>query len=169
MSYEAGRTETRRHSRPSTADLAKPRLASLLANWLSSLMAIRIVLSANSGRMPSKHYTTSRKQMRVTITDRVKHIPEGFGLVQHATERLEEVLGQSTGLVSAEWDRSEDEKGRTLYTLRLNDFTGEVVARFAPDELRSSAQTDFRIYRLWGDLLQARNQKQLESLTGAGA
>jgi hypothetical protein len=89
-----------------------------------------------------------------------------YPLLQQATRRLEEAVGQSTGPVTGQWDRTEDDKGRTLYTLHLKDFTGEVMGRFAPDELRSPEQTSYRMYRLWGDLLQVRTQKQLEELAG---
>jgi hypothetical protein len=104
--------------------------------------------------------------MNVNYTDSVKDWREGFPLAQQATKRLEEVLGQSAKLVSAEWDRTEDEKGRALFLLRLKDFTGEVSRKLAPDDLRSSARTSFRMHQLWGNLLQVRNQRLLDDLTG---
>jgi hypothetical protein len=106
--------------------------------------------------------------MIVKYAESVKQWGEGYTLAQQGTRRLDEVLGPSAAMATVEWDRGEDEKGRTLLTLRLSDFSGEVTARFAPDELRSSAQTSFRLNLLWGHLLQIRNQKQLEKLTGTG-
>ena len=93
--------------------------------------------------------------MNIKYTDNVKQWVEGYPLVQQATNRLKEVLGESAGLVTGEWDRTEDEKGRAVATLRLRDPNGEVVRKFTPDELRSPAQTAFGLYQLWGRLIQA--------------
>jgi hypothetical protein len=85
-------------------------------------------------------------------------------LAAHANRALSEVLGPSAGLVAAEWDRTEDTRGRPLITLRLADHTGAVTGAFAPDELRSYPALRNRLYRLWGDLLQVRNHQQLQEL-----
>jgi hypothetical protein len=106
--------------------------------------------------------------MNINYTDRVKKWDEGFPLVQQATNRLQEILGEDAGLVTGEWDRTEDEKGRTLLTLRLKDATGEVVGKIELDELRSRAETSFRLHSLWGDLLHAQNVKRLKDLNGTG-
>lgn len=106
--------------------------------------------------------------MKVTYTEKARQKAEQFGLLQQATTRLEDALGGSSDLVTAQWDRTEDEKGQPLYVLRLKDFTDEVTGRFSLDELQSPAQTSFRVYRLWGDLLHIQNQKLLDGLTGAG-
>src|SRR4051812_15049449 len=100
----------------------------------------------------------------VTYSEKAKEEKEGHALLQKATARLEEVLGPSAGLVSAAWDRTQDERGRVLYTLRLSDFTGEVFAAFTPDELRSSAHLRSRLLDLWGDLLQVRSNTQVKKL-----
>jgi hypothetical protein len=105
--------------------------------------------------------------MNIKYTDRIKQWDDGYTLTQHATNRLAEVLGNSAAVVTGEWDSIEDERGRTLLTLRLKDHTGQVFGKFAPEELRSPAQTSFRLYRLWGDLLQARSMKQLEGMNSA--
>jgi hypothetical protein len=105
--------------------------------------------------------------MNVTYTDRAKQWGEAFVLLQQATKRLEEILGPSAGLVRAEWDRTEDARGRPLYTLRIADWAGSVSATFTPAELRDSEQMHYCLVRLWGDLLQVRSHKQLEELTGA--
>ncbi len=106
--------------------------------------------------------------MNVTYSESVRQWGEGLTLAQQGTKRLEEVLGPSAGLATAEWDRAEDDKGRALFTLRLRDFTGEVTRRFPPDELRSSSLTSFHMYRLWGDLQQIHLQKQLDDLMRRG-
>ena len=106
--------------------------------------------------------------MNVVYTDAAKEAGDQYVLLQQATKRLEEILGQYASQITARWDRTEDDKGRTLYLLQLEDFTGEVAARFAPDDLRSPTQTAFRLRRMWIDLLQLSNELQLEKLTGKG-
>lgn len=107
--------------------------------------------------------------MNVTYSESVRQWGDGFTLAQQGTKRLEEALGSSAGQATAEWDRTEDEKGRALFTLRLRDFTGEVTTRLAPDDLRSQALASSRMYVLWAHLLQIRNQKHLDGLMEKGA
>jgi len=57
--------------------------------------------------------------MNVTYADNIQQGGEGYLLIQQATRRLEEILGLSSGLVSAEWDREVDKTGRSLYRLTL--------------------------------------------------
>lgn len=106
--------------------------------------------------------------MNVTYTDQTRQRGEEHALLQQATNRLEEILGPSAARVKAEWERREDARGRTLYTLHLSDWTGDVKADFSPDELKSANQLRYRLHRLWGDLLQVRSQKQLDQLSGDG-
>lgn len=106
--------------------------------------------------------------MNVEFDDSVKQWGEGYTLAQQATKRLESVLGPSASTVEAMWTRTEDDRGRVVLTLQLGDHTGYVAGKFAPDELRSAAQTSFRMHRLWGDLLQTRNERHLAELTGTG-
>ncbi len=105
--------------------------------------------------------------MNVTYSDQSKQGPEGSALLQQATRRLHAVLGPAAETVQAEWDRTQDPKGRPLYTLRISDGTDSVTASFAPDELESPFQAEFRLLRLWDNLLQKRNQRQLEELLKA--
>src|SRR5439155_11030490 len=108
------------------------------------------------------------RAMNIKYSDRVKQWAEGYPLVEQATNRLPEVLGKYAEVVIGEWDRAEDEKGRAVATLRLRDPNGEVVRKFTPDELRSPAQTAFGLYQLWGRLIQARLDKQIEGLGETG-
>ena len=85
--------------------------------------------------------------------------------VDSATKLLDEVLGTSRELVSVDWDLGEDGQGRSVLTLKLSDFTGTVTGTFAPDELAKTQHMKTRLFKLWGDLLQIRNTKQLESIT----
>jgi hypothetical protein len=70
--------------------------------------------------------------------------------------------------MKAEWDQIEDNKGRPLYTLRISDGEEVVTASFSPEELVSPTHMRVRLYRLWGDFLQIRNQKQLQALSEGG-
>jgi hypothetical protein len=87
-----------------------------------------------------------------------------YTLAKKATELLGEVPGSNPWLVTAEWDRGEDDRSRAVVTLRLSDYTGSVTGVFDPKELESPSQTRKRLYRLWGDLLQARSHRQLQDL-----
>jgi phosphoribosylglycinamide formyltransferase-1 len=112
-----------------------------------------------------------RSTMNVTYSDGVKERGERYELLQQATKGLEEVLGPAAASAKAEWDRTEDPKGRTLYTLRVSDWTGSAAASFAPEELTSATHMRVRLHHLWGDLLGARSRKQLQELmetNGAG-
>ena len=102
--------------------------------------------------------------MNVTYTEKAKQSVEHFALLQKATKRMEEALKDATGLETAVWDLTEDGKGGPLYVLRLKDSISEVTGRLASDEIQSPAQTSFRVYRLYGKLLQNRTQKQLDKL-----
>jgi hypothetical protein len=103
--------------------------------------------------------------MKVVYTEKAKQRGEGLALVQHATQRLEEIV-PSTGPVVAEWDRTEDHTGRPRYLLKLSGFDSEVRDEFAPDELASDPEMGVRLSRLWGDLLQVRSHKLIQELIG---
>jgi hypothetical protein len=107
--------------------------------------------------------------MNVTYSPRIERGGQGHRLLEQATQLLEEVLGQSAGLVAAEWDQLVDERGRKYYILNLSDpGAGTRTVKFAPGELSSPTHLRYRLYRLWGDLLQDRSHKQLKELTRAG-
>jgi hypothetical protein len=102
--------------------------------------------------------------MNVSYTEKARQSGEGYALLEQATKRLEEVLGEEASRVSAEWDRTEDEKGQPLYALTLRDASDKVTGRLAPDELLSPPSTRFRLRRLWGDLLHARTENYFRGL-----
>ncbi len=102
--------------------------------------------------------------MNVTYSEKARQGGRVFTLLQQATKQLEEVLGPSAEQVTVEWDCGPDERGRALYTLRIQDHTGEASTRFAPEELESSSHLRFRLLDLWGDLLQRRSDAQLKRL-----
>jgi hypothetical protein len=47
-----------------------------------------------------------------------------------------------------------------LSRLTIRDVTGEAFTDFADDELQNPLHMKVRLYRLWGDLLQVRNNQQ---------
>ena len=105
--------------------------------------------------------------MNVTYRETARQPGEGYSLLQQATEQLKEVLGPSADQVSVEWDRSQDDRGRILYTLTISDQTGEARATFAPGELASPTQMRMRLYRLWGGLAPAALRRTGEKVAGA--
>src|SRR5438552_574965 len=104
--------------------------------------------------------------LQVTWADDLEKDGELFTAVQGANKVLEEELGRSVGLVTANWRPVRDNRNRSLLELTLTDvFTkSQVAERFAPDDLRNTAQVGSRFHRLWGNLLQARSEAQIQRL-----
>ncbi len=102
--------------------------------------------------------------MNVKYSDKAKQSGEEYVLLEQATQSLERLAGPSAASVSAEWDRSHDERGRTRYTLTLSDMSGEVSATFTPNELRSPSRMRSQLLEVWGDLLQRRSHAQMKKL-----
>jgi hypothetical protein len=98
--------------------------------------------------------------MNVIYQEKAKERKTDLSLLQHASRVLEEVIGRSADRITAEWDRTEDPKGRLLYTLDLRDGSSQIQAYFSPEELTSPAYMRVRLYRVWGDLLQVRSDEQ---------
>jgi hypothetical protein len=105
----------------------------------------------------------------LVFSDNVRQSKELYELAQQANALLEEVLGPSADLVSAEWERSKDAKGRDLLNLRIADWSGSESAIFAPLELKETAGLRWRLNRLWGDLLQTQSHKLLDKLLQTSA
>lgn len=99
--------------------------------------------------------------MSVIYSPEVRQVTDGMPLLEKASSLLSEVLGKwPSEQVKADWQRVEDFQGRAIYRLTLRDFTGEASTDFAPDELENPLHMKFRMYRLWGDLLQVRSDQQ---------
>jgi hypothetical protein len=99
--------------------------------------------------------------MDVRYSPEVKQSADGLTLLERASTLLAEILGpQSSEMVKAEWNRVQDHQGRTLYRLTIRDHTGEVSTDFTPADLQNPMHLKYRLYRLWGDLLQIRNDHQ---------
>ena len=99
--------------------------------------------------------------MDVQYSPEVRQWAEGLKLLEQASTLLANILGpRSSQQVRAEWNRVQDHQGEALYRLTIRDYTGEVSTDFAPDELQNPLHMRVRLYRLWGDLLQVRNNQQ---------
>lgn len=99
--------------------------------------------------------------MEIKYSPEVQQWVEGMPRLQQASNLLAEILGpQSSQLVTGDWRRLQDAKGRIVYRLTIRDFAGEAFTEFAPDELENPLHMKVRMYRLWGDLLQVRNNQQ---------
>jgi hypothetical protein len=103
----------------------------------------------------------------VKFSDGVRENPFYFRLVRQVSAELEAISGASAVFVEVEWDRVRDTEGRVLYTLDLRDFVARVALAFTPAQLEHGREIRGTLYRLWGDLLQERNHKQLRDLLGA--
>lgn len=101
--------------------------------------------------------------MNATYSETIKQDP----LVQQATACLEEILRSSAFAdeVRAEWDRGQDPKGRTLYTLRLSAWGESVSASFTPRDLRDRREVRWRLLDLWDNMLRLRIEQSLKNLS----
>src|SRR5258707_741156 len=97
--------------------------------------------------------------MNITYTEKARQ-SRGYELLRKASDRLMEIVRDPTEPMSAEWDRTEDEKGGDVYVLRLKDPYGDLSREFTPDDLRSANQTAFGLYRIWGDLHAVQTRKR---------
>ena len=108
--------------------------------------------------------------MDVQYSPEARQSPE-VKLLEQASALLADIMGpQSSQLVKAEWTCLQDRQGRVLYRLTVRDFAGEASTDFALDELQIPLHMRFRMSRLWGDLLQVRNNIQhqhIQSLLGS--
>jgi hypothetical protein len=87
--------------------------------------------------------------------------------VRAASQTLDQVGGASGRLVTAEWTLASDASGRRQVVLRLSDFTGVgTEAVFDPGDFADERLLRFRLYTVWGDLLQARSHRQFDVLSG---
>jgi hypothetical protein len=102
--------------------------------------------------------------LTTVVGGELKQVDSLRHMVREATELLEEIVGNSSGIVTAQWERAEAAGGETVVTLRLSDFLGSVTATFEPKELRNKDHLGLRLRRVWGDLLQARSERQLKEL-----
>jgi hypothetical protein len=107
--------------------------------------------------------------MKVAYSEKARRSND-FLRLEQATTLLEDVLGTPAGYVEAEWDQTEDTKGRTLYHLRLRDPISAEVAMgsFTPQDLAAPAHMRVRLLRLWGEMLQAHSHKLLKSMAESG-
>jgi hypothetical protein len=100
----------------------------------------------------------------VTYSDAIQQDPQALALVQRGTGRLEEIVGRSASRVSAAWDRSQDNRGRPVLTLRIWDSDDEATVSFTLSQLEDELTRDILLYDVWGDLLQSRNNRQVQAL-----
>jgi hypothetical protein len=75
-------------------------------------------------------------------------------------------MGFSASRSKAEWILTHDNRKREIIELRVSDWTGSVGYRFAPDELFDREHIEYRLGRLWGDLLMVRSHVQMDGHLG---
>lgn len=104
----------------------------------------------------------------LTIDPRIVADDRLLSLVDKANRLLESELGPSGDTVSASWQLDElleDNQGRSQLWLEIEDWSGRVKTELSREELASPRQTSARLVRLWGDLLQIRSHRQIETVT----
>jgi hypothetical protein len=90
--------------------------------------------------------------MSIQQTPGLLQSPEYAALVTKADSLLASELGQTA---SATWDLVNDERGRPLLKLKVDDpFSGQGTWSFAPDELRNERHLLSRLHDLKGSLVR---------------
>src|SRR5262245_14808261 len=102
--------------------------------------------------------------MKVTYHQALQNDQRLSRAAEQATATLEAVLNHFKDSVDVEWDRTEDERGRPVVALRLADWSGSVLGKLTPEELRDPVVTKIRLQRLWDDLLQVRSGAHVKQL-----
>ena len=105
----------------------------------------------------------------VKIDREIESDPGLLADVQRANASLEDELGGSAGTVSAAWTLRRNARDELSIRLTIRDWTGQVHADFALEELESGWRTKGRLIRLWGDLLQIRSHHLLDEIRSAAA
>jgi hypothetical protein len=105
--------------------------------------------------------------MNVIYSDKARQSTEVYPLLHQATQYLEQALGKSAGQAKVEWDRQENGDGQTRYDLRLSHGQESVSSSLTQEELQSQFDMEFRLLDLWGDLLEQRQERQLQELQEA--
>ena len=109
---------------------------------------------------------TEEAGMKIEYSEAAKpwgESPEG----RMVAEKLQEVLKRATDPVEIRWDRVEDDDGRPVYELTLSDAKASVSDQFSPEDLKSPTRQwhwQYRLYSLWGDLLQVWNHQQIAEM-----
>ena len=104
--------------------------------------------------------------MERMIAPEIKNRPGLEGRVAARPDLLVAEMGSSASSAKAEWTLSQDTRSRDVIELRVSDWTGTVGYRFAPDELESRDHMQYRLHRLWGDLLMVRSHVQMDGRLG---
>ena len=123
-------------------------------------------LGGVSSRTRSSEISIRSERMRRQILPEIKSRPDLEPDVSVATDLLERELGASAATATADWSLTHDSRHRELIELRVSDWTGSVSYRFAPDELKDQNHMQYRLHRLWGDLLMVRSHVQMDGHLG---
>jgi hypothetical protein len=92
----------------------------------------------------------------------IRQSPELYGLVEKATRRLDEIVGEHRSLAEAEWDTAEDaNKQKGLVTLTIRELPEEVRGSMAREDLERPDVLKARLSLLWDDLLGDRLHRLL--------
>src|SRR5262245_11182117 len=100
------------------------------------------------------------------LSDEIRRVPKLIRHVEDARSLLEEAIGPASAVVDARWTLADSSGGQKRLALTLSDWTWPegIRVEFEDWELLSPLHARRRFYRLWGDLLQARNHRQIQQL-----
>lgn len=104
----------------------------------------------------------------VQVSDRIADDVSLKQRVEQATEVLRRESGTWASDVDARWDVQPSDDGAPTLTIRLDDtFGASADRRLDVDEINDEDSLSIIFMRLWGDLLQERNHRQLADLRAA--
>ena len=101
---------------------------------------------------------------KLSISNEIRNDGTLCSLVERAIELLIGELGQSVDTAEACWTTHIDDLSQRIVQLLLSDWSGSVVADFSEGQLADVRRLQWRLGRLWGDLLQIRSHRQLARL-----
>lgn len=101
---------------------------------------------------------------KLSISHDIRNDKTLCSLVEKATELLIGELGQFADTAEACWTTHTDDLSQQIVRLSLSDWSGSVDADFSESQLIDVRRLQWRLGRLWGDLLQIRSHRQLARL-----
>ena len=103
--------------------------------------------------------------MDVQYSPETRQAATEWTLLEQASTRLDTIIrSPSSQFVKVQWNRVPTRPGGPLYRLTIWDSVDEVFTDFALDELQNPLHMQVRLSRLWGDLLEIRNDRQHEQV-----
>ena len=101
--------------------------------------------------------------MDVQYAPELREPADRLALLKDISARLDKAVGpKESAAMKAEWELVRDLRGDEFYRLTLEDPTDRVFTDFTLFELGVPLHVQFRVNRLFGELLSLRSDRQME-------